>query len=270
MDQFYLTLPSNSSKNIHTDNTKSSYKVELNSAIIFDKEFEVGLCEIQIPGIIEDVVLLGTIIIRIPSNLYYTESKCDIYSNSFDDKNLNTITDRINQRIEMQIANLLSPELRPKIIAIEGLNGSLKFKFNQFLADVEVFFTGGISDILGFKASSRRENAYGPGAISENELFVNEFKQMNFHNNTLFVYTDIIKYQHVGEFMAQLIRTVHFEISESRRSQIVTFNNPHYVQLATDYVDSVEITIKDGQDNPIKFISGIQPTIIKLHFRPKF
>ena len=47
-DQFYLTLPSNSSMDLYPDNKISSYKVNLPNTLHLDPlKWEVGLSEIQ-------------------------------------------------------------------------------------------------------------------------------------------------------------------------------------------------------------------------------
>jgi hypothetical protein len=81
-----------------------------------------------------------------------------------------------------------------------------------------------------------------------------------FHN--IFVYTDIISYQRVGDSCVPLLRTVHID---GKDGDIVTVNydKPHYVPISKKYI---VVELKTDQNENISFTFG--KTIVKLHFRP--
>ena len=71
MEQFYVTLPSNASMDIHRNNTKANFKVELFQAIKFDIPYEVALVEISIPAIKKKEKTIGMIFLKIIQKIFY-------------------------------------------------------------------------------------------------------------------------------------------------------------------------------------------------------
>ena len=45
---FYVTLPSNASMNVHPDNKKSDYTTQFNTPIVLEGNYEVALANITI------------------------------------------------------------------------------------------------------------------------------------------------------------------------------------------------------------------------------
>ena len=84
---------------------------------------------------------------------------------------------------------------------------------------------------------------------------------------TIFVYTDIIDYQLVGDSYSQLLQTVI--TTDKNYASIVStkFDNPHYVPVNKSMITSINIDLRDDLGNKILFQNG--KTIAKLHFRPK-
>ena len=83
----------------------------------------------------------------------------------------------------------------------------------------------------------------------------------------MFVYCDIIKHQYVGDVSKQLLRVVF--VNNNENSQCKTYDSPHYVPVTKNYIDSIQITIKDSFNDLFKFISGSELVLVKLHFRPR-
>jgi hypothetical protein len=88
-------------------------------------------------------------------------------------------------------------------------------------------------------------------------------RHAGFYN--IFVYTDIISYQRVGDSYVLLLRTVHIE---GKDGDVVTVNydKPHYVPVSKKYIENILVEHKTDQNENIEFTYG--KTIIKLHFRP--
>ena len=78
----------------------------------------------------------------------------------------------------------------------------------------------------------------------------------------IFVYTDIVEYQSVGDSYVPLLRIVHIT-GANNRIMTRTYDRPHYHRLCKM---RIEISLKSDQNQPIHFTYG--KTIIKLHFRP--
>ncbi len=84
--------------------------------------------------------------------------------------------------------------------------------------------------------------------------------------DSLFVYSDIVQPQIVGDSMQPLLRTVPVGGSYGDILHRV-FVSPHYVDVLHRDFSSIAISIKTDRDLPVPFKFG--KTFVKLHFRRK-
>ena len=85
----------------------------------------------------------------------------------------------------------------------------------------------------------------------------------------LYIYSNIVKETLVGDTLVPLLRTIPV-MGENGDYISKTFETPHYLPLARDFFQNIEIKITDDIGQNVQFKFG--KTIIKLHFRrkPKF
>lgn len=83
--------------------------------------------------------------------------------------------------------------------------------------------------------------------------------------HTLYVYSDIVKPSFVGDTFSKILRIVQVPNVKFGDSVKQIFDNPHYLPLNSNEINSIEIDIKDDTGQPIKFRFG--RTICVLHFR---
>lgn len=81
----------------------------------------------------------------------------------------------------------------------------------------------------------------------------------------MFVYSDIIDYQTVGDSYVPLLRIVHIA-GPNNHTITRTYDRPHFLRLCKTHIDSIEISLKSDQNLHIPFTYG--KVILKLHFRP--
>jgi hypothetical protein len=81
----------------------------------------------------------------------------------------------------------------------------------------------------------------------------------------LFIYTDIIPPQVVGDTRASLIRTVHVE-NDHQKGSFISFENPQYFPVNKTEISSINININDETGKPVQFINSL--VSVTLHFRP--
>ena len=80
------------------------------------------------------------------------------------------------------------------------------------------------------------------------------------------VYCDIIQEQIVGEDYRQVLQIIPLNSTES--SQILSNNlDLQYVPVKSNYITSINISIKSLTGDYIKFDDDFIYTIVKLHFR---
>jgi hypothetical protein len=92
-------------------------------------------------------------------------------------------------------------------------------------------------------------------------------EQMN-SIRALYVYSDIVKYQNVGDSCVPLLRVVPVDNAIQFGEYITrTFTTPHYVPVLKRNINTIEIDIKTDYSERIHF--GIGKVYVQLHFRPK-
>lgn len=82
----------------------------------------------------------------------------------------------------------------------------------------------------------------------------------------LYIYCDLVESQILGNTLVQLLRIVP---TEGNYGDIIntTFHSPHYISVLKKHFNSVQISIKDDQNQLVPFDFG--KSILKLHFRKK-
>ncbi|XP_019375886.1 PREDICTED: uncharacterized protein F54H12.2-like [Gavialis gangeticus] len=70
--------------------------------------------------------------------------------------------------------------------------------------------------------------------------------------NLLYVYTDIVEHQLVGEFSVPLLRCVPIR-GANNEFVTITYDNPHYVPISQHYIDKISIEIKTDQNKHVSF-----------------
>ncbi len=80
----------------------------------------------------------------------------------------------------------------------------------------------------------------------------------------LYVYSDIVEDEQVGDTRAPLLRTVHIGGSVGQTVN-KEFERPYYKPVRKQYINSILVEIKDDTGRDIEFTSG--KVICVLHFR---
>jgi len=82
--------------------------------------------------------------------------------------------------------------------------------------------------------------------------------------DSLYLYTNIVENQIVGNTLAPLLQIIpvsgeHGEVIQK------TIYSPHYVPVLTNKFSSIEVNLKNDQDDNLPFLFG--KVVVKLHFR---
>ena len=119
-------------------------------------------------------------------------------------------------------------------------------KFNETLARM-----------LGFEESKLiRKDTYGSFPVDVHRGFY-----------TLYVYSDIVATQYVGDTLAPLLRTVEVDHTNLGGMVCKTYNIPHYVPVKLRDVKTIRIDLRLDSGKSLPFESG--QVICKVHFRLK-
>ena len=245
MRAFYVTLPSNSSMNIFPSNTLTNYVTQLPNSIYLDGEWEVGLAEIQYPYTWNNI----------------REGYNKIYIKTWNEHDYTPVV--IPSGYYKDINNLIY-----NIRQLIGATG--KFRDNDVdlryvptdkrtsvyvKSGCHVKLDGDIATVLGFET----------GTVVNNTLLTSPFLSLVTGNvSSLFIYSDIIQSQYVGDVKVPLLRAVGVE---GKHGDFITksFDRPQYLPVCRQTLDTVEIDIKGDTAEKISFQHG--KVIVKLHFR---
>ena len=113
-------------------------------------------------------------------------------------------------------------------------------EFKQ-IAEVSSIILRGLAHILGFQDEIV--------LTRDSDLYPKRGVDLNHGVRALFIYVDVIIHQNVGNAEVPLLRTVRrksFTGGDRPEMETVIFTQPHYVPVSKQYVEGVEVDIKDG------------------------
>ena len=159
-------------------------------------------------------------------------------------------------------------ELNVLMSASDDPEQDIKFGYDKLLhkvyakseTDVTVIFRGKLARILGFEDRiplifpPKRAVKYAPHVA---DIYGGEY--------ALFLYTDIIEHQLVGDHFVPLLRCVQIT-GEHRNVVTITYDKAHYVRVCRSHIDDIVLEVKSDQNSNIPFQYG--KVVAKLHFRP--
>ena len=249
---FYLTLPSESSKDLFPENNASEYSVRLPHWIHLKGEWEIGLHSITYTrrNIIHH--LDGTILYGYPENdgttTMATTGKMQKHYSSVDE-----YVSNINELLEESHVN----------------KTEIEFTVNS---DGKVTIT--LRD--GYRVRLRREQAIVLGFMnfedSAETYYVKYTKtgsyKANLHRETnILVYCNIVQPQTVGDRLIPLVATVPYQkTSESYAETFYAVENIYYIPVQTKTFENIKVHLRSSTEEPIPFEHG--RAAITLHLKP--
>ena len=93
-------------------------------------------------------------------------------------------------------------------------------------------------------------------------------KTVHFHERwqLMYIYSDVVDYNHVGHTMAQLLRVIP-ATGERNAYTVIRFDSPHFLPTLKHDLATLEVQLLNEYGEPFSIKSG--KTIIKLQFRPR-
>lgn len=266
---FYVTLPCNASSSVYPGNQISNFTTLLARAINLKGEWEVGLIEFDYPVswyTFNEEDATFTLDHGAPEAIYmYNDDRIAVHTSE-------------DKKLEFFAKGEPSTVYRMKcgyyddiVFLIREVNASLPsgvslgfdhVKNKVFLKGppkTSLTFFGKLSIILGLKPGVALETGDQTVTYAPHQADING----GFY--TMYIYTDIIEYQSVGDYHVPLLRCVHVE-GESNKVISVRYDRPHYVSVNKTTITEISIQVKDDQNQDIRFSYG--KVCAKLHFRP--
>ena len=250
VNEFYVTLPSNSSFDYYPSNTLSDFTTKLFKPIDLSGEWEVALTEISFPlsyyNITEpfneifysgDGSGLNADTIRVPPGYYNDLDELFLTMhellNSLGKSNIKLVLDKNTQKVSVKLKNDAFIQFHPELAAMLG-------------------FVEKRNDLLSFRLLRTHE--------------ANLPIDLNAGMYSLYLYTDIIEDQIIGDAFAPLLRIVHMDKKGSGDVVTRTYQSPHFVKVRMKHFDTITVRIRRDTGEKIRFQRG--KIVAKLCFRP--
>jgi hypothetical protein len=267
---FYVTLPCNASTSIYPENCISNYRTRLARSIILKGLWEVALVEFEYPltwyAFNEDDAFF--VIVCDQCLLQDNHELPDVRGDAFQ-KPLKLSTSRYTLKcgyfedvpILLRDINISLPP------AVRLVYDRIKNKvFLKAPHGTSLTFYGKLAIILGLKPGVSIEAVNSSDEHRDTHITYAPFQaDINGGFYTLYVYTDIIECQTVGDVHVPLLGTIHIE-GETNKVVSVRYDKSHYVRLNKNSINEITIEIKDDLNRDVPFTYG--KVVSKLHFRP--
>ena len=246
---FYITLPSNACAATFPNNKSSDYTIQLARALDLPGAWEVGLVEIQ-------------------------------YPHSWDTLTTTARFELCTADMQHRFRYVLNPGYYADIpVLLENMNRMIR-------GDVEVFLhyntVSRKISLLHYDNGSRRisdkatENYYLQcdaqlasilGLFPDQDVKIIPFPaDITGGFNSLYIYTDIVEHQIVGDYYVPLLHCVPVR-GENNECVNIGYDKPHYIPVSKNHIDTIAIEIKNDQNKNVPFRFG--KVTVKLHFRPR-
>lgn len=292
---FYISLPSNNNSKFFYNNTTSDFTTQLQAPLKLNTNYKVGLVELiynqswnvnlgeleildtlndnEFKSIVTIDILDGSSVFSLINKINFEINKHCIMHEYHRRRSLamkqngNSKDEYFKLKLDENNEILVSLEQNPpnkKVLSdIEktiGMSPKLFFinhKVNFNLRkNLKLKFSDKLQMILHLNKKYFTEND-----LQSTEIIYNDYLKVV---NTFYVYTDIIKYQFVGETFSPLLRNVVVNTDYLKPCSVI-FENPHYVELNKTEISTINISIRDEFGENIKFLEG--SVIVKLHFK---
>lgn len=272
MNHFYLTLPSNSSKDYFPDNTVTNYVTKLHNTVSLAGEWEVGLAEIHFPrtwnnvGPDEDFRILIRDCAAIEPLDTSMRSRChfrlEVKVKGGYYHTMETLVAEMNSSMKKEREKI------PKGVRNVKEEGLPTFRYNNYSRKVEmdlpygvsVHFSSGLRELLGMDSNPIESDADEGSAEHTGDFVCDNEKGLH----SLYVYCDVLESVAVGDTVAPLLRICNAKGTHGEMIH-VSYDKPRYVPLQKKHFDSIEIDIRDNTGEKVPFESGNLVCI--LHFR---
>ena len=248
-NSFFVVLPSNASSQVFPNNSMNNYTTKLSQPIDLSN-YEVALTEIQYDNRWDNVVDGSTLLIR-----KFNGARIAI-----------TVPPGIYSSIE-QIVNYITSKFDEARISdvfeIEYLSSIRKVKLTIFDDYDAVNLSDSLAQQLGF-VSQKQFTKYG---VDSGVYTGDSYADVERGMTALFVYTNIIKPQIVGDVSVPLLRVVPVKERHVQPYRTIEFRHPMYLPTTHNVTDLIQILIKRDNGESVPFKTG--KVIVTLHFKKR-
>ena len=284
MEQFYVTLPSNSSQQFYGKQPLAHYRTRLAKTLHLNvSEWEVGIAEIIYP-ISWNNIVNATFKVRKLENSKWRWNKGRIPDGNYEDvrKVIQTLQNEINEILGDQKSNIH--------LSYNKSTRRVKVFLNE---NYGIILSNSLAQPLGFGDTENKCQLSNIKYVTSSPFSSSSFKKDDFQNEdcesetititgdtitstfiadvnrtlrTLYVHCNIVESQLVGDQCVPLLRTIAVK---GQVDDVIadSFSNIHYMGVERSTFQEIEIHITDDTGKTIRFQQG--RVVVKLHFKRK-
>ncbi len=285
MSDFFVTLPSNTKV---TGNTVAEFRCTLACPVSLEGQWEVGLASIQYPSTWENIPKT-TMELEV---MRWSEDEervgVDVVIPSGRYGRVEDYLDEVNARVEVGWYKMMrawakdkdedtkyraSASFKPEVfhMSFNGSRVQLEYMPGIF---PNLKLGKALSSMLGWGGEMVASTpSYSTSVVRADQSTTSivvtapDYPAFSASLSSLYVYTDIIEPQLVGDAMVKLLKIVPARATNEEFVNI-EFQNVHYVNVLSNHFSDIEISIKGDTGDPFPFIGGCK-SIVVLHFKRK-
>ena len=243
MSDFYITLPSNSSMKTYPDNTLTHYFVKLDRPLRLEGKWLVGLVEMHYPNSWDNVT---------DGRIVVTKKASATANVAFIKTGRYRTVEEILHAIHFQLSTFqnLGKSIRLSWDKVQNL-----CSVSVSVDDLEIKLSKNISNILGL------ENRFHGTGVTEG------VRQCDISEgfSALYVYSNIVEPQIVGDIQAPLLRIVPIQERSKETNHVESFDHVQYLPLINSGTETIETFIRRDDGSSVPFQSG--KVIVTLHLK---
>lgn len=290
-EQFFLTLPSTSSLKLYPENTPSNYITHLVKPLHLVGEWEVALTEFHFPQTLFNVTQGSNKIKASGSDirgiLYSKVQKEPAKSTEITVKTAYVTPGyyRNDQDFLLAVNKQLTLNLDVGSIRLNNSTKDAYFQPRTVTSTVtDTTSTTTASELKPASETDKKEKyhlSFSPvlarqlGFEPHINLFNESHAKMPISLSWglprhIFIYSDIVSPQIVGDTVAPLLRMVNTGQEKFKYGDeaSIILHSPQYLPVAKRQFDTIEIDLRENSGRPVPFMFGTSAVV--LHFRRKF
>ena len=284
-DEFTVHVISSASMQIFESNTLASFRNFFNDEIQLSGDWRVALSEIIFPTKIENVVNGDLIAYSLKGyeDSQKISSDANVISRPYNGEKFSFMTgnfDKVNQLLGTIKRTVGLPNFSFREIKSTG-------KYEKIFGKYEgiTFPSEEIPSIVGFTGIPDERGVhigYKMGTVTSNKLMKSEETKAYFGEfpadlcagkHLIFIYTNIIEYQYVGDAKTPRLRVIDSKqrlkngsVCELEPTHRIVFSNLDYKKLLSNTIQSISIEVRTETGQLVPF-SGTGKVILTLQFK---
>lgn len=241
MSEFYMTLPSNACTKIFPENSLTSYMIRLDRPLRLHGNWVVNMVEMHYPNSWDNVTDGRIIVRQTPDSAKLMFLKTGRYRS-------------IDDIFEGILSTLSSFNLQGSIDFFRDKNQNICSVVVKE-KDLRIKLSENLSNILGLK---HEYHAFGE---------TKGVRQCDIAEglSSLYVYSNIVEPQIVGDVQAELLRIVPIRDKNRAYNHVESFQHVQYLPVSDDGTETIKVLIRRDDGREIYFHTG--KVVVTLHFK---